>query len=67
VDLDKDQLIMHALEAIKSSSVQKISALNVCVGVVGPDQRFHVLENDDIAQYVDQLVQDEQDEKKMET
>lgn len=56
-DNSKDELIMHALEALKGCAGGVLTSKNVSVGFVGKDAEFTELEGDSIAPYVDRLEQ----------
>lgn len=53
----KDQLIVHALQALVGcvSGDDELTADNASVVVVGKDQSYTLLEGDDLKQYLDQL------------
>jgi len=67
-DCSLDQLIIHALTAIKGASQKKLTSRNVVVGFVGIDKKFTILEGDSIRNYVGTVTNeddlDEIDEKK---
>ncbi len=55
-------LILHAVRALRGTAQEKISSANVSVGFVGKDVSFTVLEDDDVAEYVDVIVAEEEAE-----
>jgi len=57
-DLEQDDLIKHALTALKAASPVPLSARNVSIAVVGVGQDLRILDSDDVRPYVT-LVTDE--------
>lgn len=58
--LSRDELIMHALEALKTTQQgARLTSRNVVVGFVGKDVPFTLLEDDDVKSYVDRLPDNE--------
>jgi len=55
VDLDADELIKHALKALKGcvQGEKELDALNAVIGIVGADKEFTILEGADIAPYIE--------------
>lgn len=59
----RDELINHALHALKGASQTKLTSRNVTVGYVGKDTPFTVLENEKVRSYVAAVTQsDDNDE-----
>mmetsp|Transcript_37285 Transcript_37285/g.57243 ORF Transcript_37285/g.57243 Transcript_37285/m.57243 type:complete len:276 (-) Transcript_37285:51-878(-) len=56
-DLDKDELIMHALKALTGcvSGDDELTKENASIAVVGKDQKFKLIEGDELQPYLDRL------------
>jgi len=68
-ELGLEELIFHALTALKGASQKKLTSRNVTVGYVGKGKEFTILEGDSVRQYVLNVTQsddedDPDDEKK---
>ncbi|DBA01803.1 TPA: hypothetical protein N0F65_002919 [Lagenidium giganteum] len=70
--LGKDELIHHALQAIRGclQGDQELTSANITVAVVGVDQPFTLIEGDELQPYIDAVevadVKDEDGDSKME-
>jgi 20S proteasome subunit alpha 6 len=63
-DMKLDDLILHALTALKATQQgSRITARNASVGYLSKDVPFTILENDNIKRFVDQLPDNEGEEK----
>jgi len=62
--VSRDELIEHALRALKGASPKKLTSRNVSIGIVGRSSReFVILEGDDIRQLVGRVTnEDDEDE-----
>jgi len=56
-----DELIKHALTALKGASQGTLTSKNVAVGLVGKNTNFTIREDDDIKAAVAQIAQDDDD------
>jgi hypothetical protein len=62
-DASLDDLVRHVLHALKGASQKKLTSRNVCVGFVGRNSEFRVLEGDAIRAYVSAVTnEDDEDE-----
>jgi len=59
-ELPLDDLIYHALSALKGASQGNLNAKNVALGFVGRDHKFTIIEDDDIASHVARIPQEEE-------
>lgn len=52
-----DQLIDHALQALRDTlpAEDKLTKKNTTIAIVGKDQPFTVMDDDDVAKYVDKV------------
>jgi len=51
-DMGLNDLIVHAVRALKGAAQTKLTSSNVSIGFVGKNTKFTVLVDDDVAQYV---------------
>lgn len=65
-DLDQASLIKHALTALKGTSTQPLSTKNATIAIVGKDTPLKIFEDDDIAPYLEGIVDEEAEEKENE-
>lgn len=63
-DLAIDDLVRHALKAVKGAAPTGITSQNVSVAYVGKDTHYTILENDTIKQFVQEV--NAEDEEKVE-
>lgn len=56
-ELDRDELIIHALHALKGASQIKLTSRNVSVACVGKDTAFTILSEDELRPYVGTVTQ----------
>jgi len=62
-DASLDDLVRHVLHALKGASQKKLTSRNVCVGFVGRDGEFKLLEGDAIRAHVAAVTnEDDEDE-----
>lgn len=54
-DLKLEELIKHALTALKSTSQEKLTARGISLGYVGTNTPFTLLDDDDISPYLDEV------------
>jgi 20S proteasome subunit alpha 6 len=67
-DCSLDELIKHALTAIKGASQKKLTSRNVSLGIVGVDKAFTILEGNSIRAYVGAVTnEDDEDEAEEKT
>jgi 20S proteasome subunit alpha 6 len=57
-----DELIKHALTALKGASQGPLTTKNVAVGFVGKDAKFTIREDDDLKGHIAQVADDDDDE-----
>ncbi len=63
-DASLDDLVRHVLHALKGASQKKLTSRNVCVGFVGANAEFRLLEGEDIRAHVAAVTQeDDEDEE----
>jgi len=58
-NLTLDELIKHALTALKASSSKALTSKNTTIAYVGSDSKFTILDDDAVRPYVAQLEQNE--------
>lgn len=63
-EMKLDDLIFHALNALKGSSQDRLSTKNVSIAFVGENFPFTVLEDEQVRPHVEKLSQDDIDDKK---
>eukprot|EP00933_Yihiella_yeosuensis_P050355 TRINITY_DN48161_c0_g1_i1.p1 TRINITY_DN48161_c0_g1~~TRINITY_DN48161_c0_g1_i1.p1 ORF type:complete len:255 (+),score=48.91 TRINITY_DN48161_c0_g1_i1:23-787(+) len=56
-------VILHAVRALRGTAQEKISSANISVGYVGKDVSFTVLEDEDVEEYVNIVVAEEEAEE----
>jgi len=61
-DASLDDLLKHALTALKGASQKPLTSRNCSVAFVGPDHKFTILEGNDIKNYVVAVTGDQADE-----
>ncbi|KAK9478270.1 nucleophile aminohydrolase [Lipomyces japonicus] len=56
-DANLEQLVLHGLRALRDTLAQdkELLAANTSIGVVGVDQKFTIIENDDVREWLDKL------------
>lgn len=66
-DLTKDQLITHALAALKAASQTALTTQNVSVAVVCVDEKFTMLDEAALAPFLAELADEDNGDKEMDT
>lgn len=61
--LNKEDLIKHALLALKATSAKALTSKSVTLAIVGKGQDFKVLEDDDVRPYLEGVADDEEGEE----
>jgi 20S proteasome subunit alpha 6 len=59
-NLSLDELIKHALVALKGTAQGALTAMNVAIGIVGRDKAWTTLEDDAVKPYVAQVADEEE-------
>lgn len=60
-DLDRDELIKHALLSLKATATKGLTSKNTTIAFVGKDQTFTVLEEDDVRPFLEGVMDDEEE------
>jgi len=58
-----DDLVRHVLHSLKGASQKKLTSRNVCVGFVGVNSEFRLLEGEDIKKYVNAVTQEDDEDE----
>lgn len=61
-DLELEDLIVHALQALKGAAQDNLTTRNCSIGFVSKDKEFTLIENGDLAPYIAKLSQDDDDD-----
>jgi len=63
-DLDKDSLIQSAIEALNRTTTAtetSLSTQNMSVAIMGADEKYHLLNEEDLKKYIDKLEKKEEE------